>query len=770
MDDALLANLNPAQRAAVEHIDGPLLILAGPGSGKTRVVTHRVANLLRQGVSAYRILALTFTNKAAEEMRQRLERLAPHERVWMGTFHRFCSRLLRDHASLVGLSENFSIYDMDDSGKVLKQAVAEADIQLTHVSLGGIASAISWAKNSLIKPDDYQARAGSTVGTVVSQVHPKYQQMLLSANAVDFDDLLMHVAVLLRENPELRRDLDERYQYILVDEYQDTNLAQYAIVRALSIDYPNLAVTGDPDQSIYGWRGANLNNILDFERDFPSVNTVRLEKNYRSTKAILRAADALITHNVRRKAKDLFTDNAEGLPIRLATLAHQREEADQIALRIAEDLHFERRRPRDFAVFYRANALSRSLEHALREHGVPYQIVNGLEFYQRKEIKDALAYLRLINNPRDNQALERIINTPTRGIGKSTIERLRDHASTRGISLLDAARESGLISTLAKKSAVSVAKFVALVDKLCVHAVDPVEEILGHVLEKSGYRDHLQFSEAEEDQERLANLEELLTAAREFDAQHPGTGHLQDFLEQSSLVSDTDAFEGETDRVTLMTLHAAKGLEFPVVFIIGLEEGLLPHERSMNSADQLEEERRLLFVGITRAKEELQLSYTERRNYRGRELMPIPSSFLMELPRAEMTIITTSGFAPRSRRPASDFDDDAGDAFEGDAEVSQVGEWDDFDFVQDEPPAKQRSAKVMTAAEMFTEGETAARQIPSSAFVQGMIVSHPEYGDGQIIALSGSAHSRTAVVRFYGSAGEKRFRLAQSKLTPANIE
>ncbi|HTN74736.1 MAG TPA: UvrD-helicase domain-containing protein [Pirellulaceae bacterium] len=769
MNSELLASLTPAQRAAAEHINGPLLILAGPGSGKTRVVTHRVANLIENGVSSYSILALTFTNKAADEMRARLERLVPHERVWMGTFHRFCARTLRDNAALVGLRENFSIYDMDDSGKVLKQAIAEVDIQATHVSTDGLASAISWAKNSLILPEEYEGRPGSPLGSIVARVYPKYQQMLLTANAVDFDDLLLHVATLLKQNPMLRADLDERFKYILVDEYQDTNLAQYAIVRALSIDYPNLAVTGDPDQSIYGWRGANLNNILDFERDFPSVKTVRLEKNYRSTKAILRVADALITHNVRRKAKDLYTDNAEGAPVRLATYATQREEAEQIAARIAEELHSGQRQPSDFAIFYRVNALSRALEHALREHGIHYQIVNGLEFYQRKEIKDVIAYLRLINNPRDNMALERIINVPTRGIGKSTLDKLRAQAFHYGAPLLDIARQSGMIAGLAKKSAISVAKFVTLIDRLTEKATAPVEEILGHLLTETGYRELLATSEAEEDLERLANIEELLTAAREFDAQHPGDGHLQEFLEQSALASDTDAFEAENNKVTMMTMHAAKGLEFPVVFIIAVEEGLIPHERSLSDSDKLEEERRLLFVGITRAEEVLQLSYVERRNYRGRELMPIPSSFLMELPRPEMELVTsTSSFF----RDSSWDDSDHGDSYEGD-EASQLSDFDDLDFLQDAPVPKlpvKAPAGMKTAAEMLASAAAAPQRFPTSAFRQGMIVQHPQYGSGVIVALSGPNHTRTATVRFYSAVGEKKFRLAHSPLTPVQSD
>ena len=582
------------------------------------------------------ILALTFTNKAAEEMRARVERLAPGEPVWMSTFHRFCSRLLRQYAPLVGLAENYTIYDTDDSQKALKQTLDGLDLELTHFTPERIHSAISWAKNQLITPDQYEPRVGHPLGHIVAQVYPAYQARLLASSAVDFDDLLLHVATLLRESPEIRQRLDARYRYIMVDEYQDTNLAQYMIVRALSMDHQNLAVTGDPDQSIYGWRGANLNNILDFENDFPSVRIVRLEQNYRSTQRILRVADHLIGHNVRRKQKRLFTENDEGRPVRLTTYTSHKLEAEAIAQRISEEVHVGRRRPRDFAVFYRVNALSRSLEFALRDFGIPYQMVNGLEFYQRKEIKDVLAYLHLLNNPRDNVAFLRVINTPPRGIGRSTIQQLVDHAARKGKSLLDSAREAGLIESLNKRAAVAVAKFVGMYDRLSLASGGSVQDIMRQVLDDSGYRKLMADSEDQQDQERLANIEELITAAHEFDDQNPGSGQLEVFLEQACLVNDTDAWEADDDRVTLMTMHAAKGLEFPVVFVIAIEEGLLPHERSRQSADELEEERRLLFVGLTRAREELHLSLSRYRDYRGQLRMSVPSQFLLELPREEL--------------------------------------------------------------------------------------------------------------------------------------
>jgi len=763
-------SLTAAQLAAVEHVDGPLLILAGPGSGKTRVVTQRIAHLLAEGISPRQILALTFTNKAAAEMRSRVEKLAPRQPVWMGTFHGFCARLLRLNAALVGLSENYSIYDMEDSHKLLMAAIEDEGVDLSHVSPDSIGHAISWAKNNLIAPDKYTGSKGRQLGGIVERVYPAYQRRLLRANAVDFDDLLMHVASLLRENPEVRAKLDERYRYILVDEYQDTNLAQYAIVRALSIDYPNLAVTGDPDQSIYGWRGANLSNILEFEKDFPSVKVVRLEQNYRSTKAILRVADQLICHNVRRKKKQLFTDNAEGSAVRLNCYPTQRDEADDIAAQIATAVHSGKRRPRDFAVFYRINALSRQIEHALREHVIPYQIVNGVEFFQRKEIKDVLAYLHLINNPRSDVALLRIINTPTRGIGKSTVVKLQDHARKQSLPLLDAAREAGLVEGLAKKSAVSVAKFVAMFDRLSEVATSHVEAIVGRVLTETGYREVLENSEAEEDQERLANLEELLTAAREFDMRNPGQGHLEQFLEETSLVADTDAWESESDKVTLMTMHAAKGLEFPGVFIIACEQGLLPHERSRNDEEKVEEERRLLFVGITRAEEELQLSYADYRMFRGQAAPTIPSPFLMELPRDEMQLSSSITSRPRARdweesqlprEEAEDLSHEEGD---------DSFDVDDFSQVEPEQPKKKKApvlvSGVTTAASLLAEQESGVRRVPPSMFKHGMTVEHREYGLGTIISLSGEGPKRRATVRFSGGAGEKSFVLLHARLQP----
>ena len=793
--ETLLAQLTTPQRDAVEHVDGPLLILAGPGSGKTRVVTHRVANLLSQGVPDWQIAALTFTNKAADEMRSRVDRIVAGQRVWMGTFHRFCAQLLRRYASMIGLRENFSIYDTNDSKQALKRAILAAGVETTHSTPEQIGASISRAKNKLITPDVMQSQSLSARETVAAKVYPVYQRQLLTANAVDFDDLLLHIANLLRHNPELRSELDQRFRYILVDEYQDTNLAQYAIVRALSIDFPNLSVTGDPDQSIYGWRGADLNNILDFEKDYPAVKTVRLEQNYRSTPNILQVADQLVRHNRRRKPKELFTENDPGEPVQLRFFENGYDEADSVADQIVEAIATEIARPSDFAIFCRMNSLTRSIEHALIARGVPFQIVNGVEFYQRKEIKDVLAYLHLVNNPGHDVALTRIINTPTRGIGAKTIERIRTHADENNLPMLESARQADQITGLAKRSAAMVRNFVAMFDRIANKANAPLEEIIRFVLSETDYAEYLKKSNAEgDDSSPLANVDELVTAAVDFDRRHPDDGSLEAFLEQVALVSDTDAFEGDDQRVTLMTLHASKGLEFPRVFIIGVEDDLLPHKRSRDDESQIEEERRLLFVGITRAQNWLQLSCCKRRMIRGAPRPVIASPFLNELPLHEMKRIES-----HSRRdwfdkeidqsnpghwdlPAIDvnadesvsFDfgansasDDAGDRAKEPAggfdATAQNGARDDD---QQERLQRDRNDAVdsipeigalKTAAEIMSD-----KRVPLTAYREGIQVRHYEYGEGTIIAVSGRGPKRTARIQF--DDGEHHFRLAFAKL------
>ncbi|MGB7342781.1 MAG: UvrD-helicase domain-containing protein [Pirellulaceae bacterium] len=782
--DAILKGLTDAQRSAVTHIDGPLLILAGPGSGKTRVVTHRIANLIQHGVRPWQIAALTFTNKAADEMRSRVHSLAPGQDVWMGTFHRFCAQRLRRYAPMVGLSENYSIYDTSDAKQAMKRAIAAAGISTSHTSPEQIASTISSAKNRLVTPEMMEGQSLRHGDAIAAKVYPVYQKQLLTANAVDFDDLLLHIANLLRENPEVRADLDAKLKYIMVDEYQDTNLAQYAIVRALSIDHPNLSVTGDPDQSIYGWRGADLNNILDFEKDYPDVTTVRLEQNYRSTPNILRVADQLIRHNRRRKQKGLFTENEEGEPVVLRFFEDGYQEADSIAHEIASAMATEGLRPRDFAVFVRMNALTRSLEHALRNNAIPYQIVNGLAFYQRKEIKDLLAYLNLINNPNHDVALQRVINTPTRGIGATTISRLRDFADANGIPMLEAARRAEEIDSLAKRAKTMIWKFVTLFDRLVKKSTAPLEDLLRYLIEETHYEDFLEKTAVEQqDSNPMANVDELVTAAVEFDRQHPDDGSLEAFLEQVALVSDMDAFEDSNDRVTLMTLHAAKGLEFPRVYVIGVEDDLLPHARSKETEAQFEEERRLLFVGITRAMQWLQLSCCKRRTVRGDMRPVIPSPFLNELPMNELRRVEST-----VEHDFFDSDDDLDQSYPESWDLPDVSDTapsgvtidDDNDIVHDPGPAIDddvcqlpqteravMTAKAKAAAAIKSELKTGADMLsggttPLTAYREGAVVKHAEYGEGLIISVTGRGPKRMAKVAF--SDGEHSFRVAFAPL------
>ncbi len=633
----LLDDLTPSQAAAVEHFEGPLLVLAGPGSGKTRVVTRRIARLIERRVHPAEILAITFTNKAAREMAERVEHLIPGRRVAVSTFHKFCARILRQYGGVVGLKPNFSILDVKDQDAALKEAVKEEGFDPTHYSPSRIGWRIGQLKNECITPNIFAQQAGERVGThldsVVAKAYGRYQQILLDANAVDFDDLLLHVVTILKENPNLRQSLDERYRFILVDEYQDTNQAQYQIVSALSQNEPNLCATGDPDQSIYGWRGAQIENILRFERDFPRVKMVRLEDNFRSTPEILAAADDLIRHNTQRKAKSLRTSNPSGLPVEIRQYADGFQEADSLAAEIRERVASGERQYSDFAIFYRVNSLSRSIETALGRARVPFAITGGVAFYERTEVKDLIAYLRVIENPDDRPAFRRIVNTPVRGIGKNSQEKLDRWASVRNLNLWDAVHQIDASIGLPKKAEYSLKLFANLLDELARRSHGPIAELLEVIVERTGYLQNLSGLEPEEYANRKANVEELVASARQFDQDHVEGGSLSEFLETCSLVQDADTIDESAGQVQLMTLHSAKGLEFPCVYLVGVEHGLLPHERSLREGDplQIEEERRLLFVGMTRAREELYLTWTRLRSTHGRLLSTIASQFLTEL-------------------------------------------------------------------------------------------------------------------------------------------
>lgn len=778
MTREILQNLTDAQRAAVTHIEGPLLIVAGPGSGKTRVVTRRIAYMIEQGVPPQSIAAFSFTNKAADEMRRRVEELAPGQPVWMGTFHRFCARLLRRYGSLVGLQPNYSILDADDSKKALTRVLKESSVEQTFFTPAQIARRISALKNEVVTAEKFKPEYASPLDHVVETIYPLYQKALLAANAVDFDDLLLYVAAMVRENPELREQLDFRYRYLMVDEYQDTNFAQYAIVRGLSINEPNLMAVGDPDQSIYGWRGANIKNILGFEDDFPKARVVKLEQNYRSTQLILRAADKLIGNNSQRVMKTMYTDNEEGAPVRLVRYAGHRDEAEGIATRISAALQSGKRTPADFAVLYRTNALSRTFEEIFTRFGIPFQVVQGFAFFQRKEIKDLLAYLHIINNPQNDEAVRRIINTPRRGIGKKTLDLLNAYARKNGLTLWQAAGEAEQIKGLGKKGKQSLIAFGEMLDAMGGPVHYSVEDVVNRVLELTAYAVPLEKSLEPEDAERVANINELVTAAREFDERFAGDNALEGFLENTSLVNDVDAFDNDAERVSLMTLHACKGLEFGSVFIVAIENGILPHERSQEDDRQMEEERRLFFVGMTRAKDELMLSNAGRRMVRGIHCPTVPSHFLSELPTDEMDCVfpkdAASSWLRAQATRADDYDEYSQVAPESDDAYMSHDDYDAidppapdepvFDVYESKPAAKK---KIFTAAEMFG-GLESPRSIAPEIFQQGMEVEHPEYGRGKIASLSGSGMKRTAIVEFADT--ERRFRLSHSPLRPVDSE
>jgi len=798
-----LDTLNPSQQRAATHVEGPLLVLAGPGSGKTRVVTHRIAHLISAGVPAEQIVALSFTNKAADEMRRRVSELVGPQPVEMGTFHRFAARLLRKNARLVGLTSDYSILDPDDAGSLLKRAAKKLGLSLTHTPIDRVAGVISRAKNELTTPESFEPRWGRPVDEVAKRVWPAYQQMMLEANSVDFDDLLVHIARMLIDNPDLRRMLDARHRWILVDEYQDTNAVQYCIVRGLSIDHPNLAVTGDPDQAIYGWRGASIRNILEFERDYPTATVVKLEHNYRSTSNILGTADRLIAHNSRRKPKRLITDAPPGPPVRIVLDASSHDEADRIADEIAQAVANGARTPRDVAILFRTNALSRSLEVALRGRGVPYQLVRGLEFFKRREIRDVVAWLRLLKNPRDDEALLRVVNVPPRGIGKQSLDRLMSWAGDQRVGLLEAAAEAARIPGISKRSGAALVQFARLYGELAAQAGGPtgsVAALLDAVLEKTGYRRMLAEDGGDEGgEDRLANVEELVTAARQFGETFqpttPDDDALGSFLETTALVADTDVWDAQENRVSLMTLHASKGLEFPVVYLVAMEDGILPHERSIDQPEQMEEERRLVFVGITRGREEVHASAARMRDYRGTRRISAPSLFLTEMTGTETVVTGTEAPASAATwarwgvveddyaQVASDESADGTGAAPGGGPTMRrpdglVLELDESDAYEERASAKKKTERPASArrrgldAAIERATDLASRlgglQPVKRTYEMGQRVRHPEYGEGSICGISGTGPRAVGTVIFDGLAGTRKFILGHGALEPTD--
>ncbi|MBI5442135.1 MAG: UvrD-helicase domain-containing protein [Deltaproteobacteria bacterium] len=714
--------LNPPQWEAVSHGGGPLLILAGAGSGKTRVLTYRIAYLIAfAGINPHAILALTFTNKAAREMRHRVEALLGSRAAgtWIGTFHGICLRILRSHSRLLPVGPDFAVYDADDQKKIAHSAFAELGLDPRRYNPQGLLHRVQRAKDEALGPEEMDAGARNPFAAAARSFYARYQEKLRQANALDFGDLLLETYRLFQAHPDVAEHYRRRFEHLLIDEYQDTNHVQYLLAREIGRARGNLCVVGDDDQSIYRWRGADVRNILSFEKDFPGAKIVKLEQNYRSTQAILSAASELVAHNERRHEKVLWTDRQGGDAVRVHAAPTEEEEARWVAETVRalvgsdRGLHFS-----DIAVLYRMHALSRAFEEAFLRYRIPYAVYGGLRFYDRKEIKDALAYLRLSVNPNDPIALARVINVPPRGIGKTTIERVFEEARREGIPPwqgLERVVGEGLVAT---RQARALAAFASLVEQWRADAPSlPLRELLVRILEESGYVAALRLEASPEGQERLENLEELLNAAEAFEV--AGEGGLREFLDRSALVTDQDLGPDRADVVTLMTLHAAKGLEYSVVFLAGLEEGVLPHERSSDEPEELEEERRLCYVGITRAKETLFLSRARvRRVYGAEGILRPPSRFLVELPRDVRETVTG--------RPG-----------EG-------------------PGASLRSAGAPPVTGLDRSGRFYVPDPEEAAFVPGLRVRHPRYGFGTVEAVEGGGPASKVTVRFEG-AGLKKF-------------
>ena len=728
----VLEGLNAAQKEAVETIQGPLLIIAGPGSGKTRVITHRIAYLVRDcGVSPYRILAVTFTNKSAREMRHRVERLVGtrSDAITMGTFHAFCAQLLRRDGGFISLPSSYTIYDADDQLAVIKQAMELAELDPKRNQPQAVRSVISRAKSVLMDSQGLAQRPGSYFEELCARVYHHYEELLARNHAVDFDDLLMKSVQLLQEHQEVREKYQGRYLHVMVDEFQDTNVVQYQLARLLAGEHRNICVVGDPDQSIYSWRSADIRNILSFQRDYPDARTVSLEQNYRSTGTILEAAKGLISANGKRLDKDLFTDNAPGAPVVVHETYDAEEEAAFVVGEVDRLVRRERFNPGDCAVMYRVNAQSRALEEACLRLGMKYRLVGGTRFYQRREVKDLMAYLRLLHNPMDEVSLGRVINVPPRGIGAKSVQELVGWAQGQDLPMLTAiqriasARSAGEACPvpLPSRAATSMANLAGIVDELSQqsHQLNVVD-LIDRTLEVTGFRSFIQNSD-DRPEERWENILELRETAREFDAEEPPDG-LSSLLERLALVADVDQYEEAEESMTLITLHQAKGLEFPVVFIVGLEEGLLPHSRSMEDEAQLEEERRLCYVGITRAQQRLYLLRAFRRGFMGGSGPTYASRFLREVP-SKLVV------------PANP------DANRGQGAPAKQPFWDSWGPSSPAQPAPSRPTLEV-----------------------GDLVRHSTFGEGVVLECVASRDDHEVTVQFSDGVGVKRLLLSFAHL------
>lgn len=734
----LMQGLNEPQQRAVACLQGPLLIVAGAGSGKTRVLTFRIANLLEHGVPPYRILAITFTNKAAREMRERVDALIGDaaQDVWLSTFHSFCARFLRMELEHYGrYAKNFVIYDAADSKGLIRECLKELNIDEKHTAPGAVQAHISDAKNRLLDVAAFTAQATDFFAEQVAKIYALYQSKLQENNALDFDDLLMLTVELLTKNEELRAKYQKKFQYILVDEYQDTNGAQYAITKLLAAEHRNICVVGDADQSIYGWRGADMRNIMNFEKDYPEATVILLEQNYRSTKNILAAANAVIENNLTRKKKELWTDNPTGDRITIYEGATEKNEASYI-VREVERLHtMFHVKYGDIAVLYRTNAQSRNIEEAFYATGVPYAMVGSVRFYDRREIKDIIAYLRVIYNPRDTLSLLRIINVPRRGLGPTSIARMMETAEEYRISLFEVITDAQLLSMIPKLSAkvkLALEEFAAMVFTFMGQlGTRPIHEIVEDVIETSGYAAALEEEKKEDNRDRLENLREFISVAKNFDdGAAEGENGLADFLAQIALISDVDQTEQSDGTVTLMTFHAAKGLEFPAVFMAGMEEGLFPHSRTLLDDTEIEEERRTCYVGITRAERRLYLTYARQRTIYGRTEMSRPSRFLAEIPEELVEHKEADFFGGTDLRAPSN--------------------------IWSERSTRTERKRYMPPPQHTAADGSVIRPDTSAAFQAGDAVRHSKWGDGRIVAISGSGEDAELSIAFPGE-GIKKF-------------
>lgn len=750
--DPLLDTLNPQQREAVEHGDGPLLILAGAGSGKTRVLTYRIAHLLRRGVSPYNMLAITFTNKAANEMKERVAGLVGPvaTAIWVSTFHSACVRILRRDIEKLGYDRRFVILDTADQTAVIKDCLKRVNLDEKQFAAGAVLGAISNAKNELVDADAYEDKAKDYFTTNVAKVYRLYQDRLRANAALDFDDLIMLTVRLFTECPPVLEHYQEKFRHILVDEYQDTNHAQYVLVRHLAARYRNLCVVGDDDQGIYSWRGANIRNILEFEQDYPDAHVVKLEQNYRSTQNILTAAHAVVSNNWQRKDKRLWTASGAGQPITRYQATSEYDEAWFVAQQVIEQVSSGHRYS-DFAVLYRTHAQSRVFEEVFNRQGIPYGIVGGLRFWERKEIKDVVAYLRLVANPSDAVAFRRAIGVPKRGIGPASVDKLEEYAAQNGLNIAQAARNAERVPGIGKAMADKVTTFAALIDDFRRQSEFlSVAELVGEVIERSGCLREIQSDDSLEAAGREENLKELRSVAEDYtgvvDLDDPEATALQVFLQNSALQSDQDTMEGAQDRVVMMTLHTAKGLEFPVVFLIALEEGVFPHSRALTDERELQEERRLCYVGMTRAREKLYLSHAWTRSLWGQSAYNSPSRFLEEIP-AELVEVAQGGNAGASfgGRGAGGFGE-RGRSYDQDAAPMRPrresgstwgrrSEPDDSDF----SPAIGSRGWAQAQEAPAAGRAAAAAPAPDETFAVGDMVTHIKFGTGVVKRVVGDA-------------------------------